>query len=93
MSRNTGDHEGPALITVSHESCLGCKWHEIIMVESGLCPIYYYYCNHPKSMLVHKSLVDPRSAWIGEDDHTPNWCPVKLAAQEAATPPTVGDQP
>lgn len=78
---NREAREGPTIVTVSHESCLGCKWHEMIMWKSGRNPVYHHYCNHPDSKWEHKSFVDPRSSWIGESNHTPAWCPVKQAAQ------------
>jgi len=89
MSRNTGDREGPALITVSHESCLGCKWHEQDMIKSSWRPEYQHSCNHPDADPRHRVYIDSYAARIGDSDRTPNWCPVKLAAQEAAEPPTV----
>ena len=55
-----------------YKSCGLCKWHQQKMIHSGRNPLYYHFCNHPRG---RDGLGEN---FIGENAHTPDWCPVGL---------------
>ena len=63
--------EGPRKVKIEYNSCFGCIHHDYRMIHSGMHPLYSNNCNHPKSEKAFSYMGN-----IGEEDKTPDWCPI-----------------
>ena len=71
--------EGPTKIEYSAYHCTGCKWLCSKLFMSGPRPIYNYFCTHEgaDNGLPFVPLFEGEDNMIGENDYTPDWCPIK----------------
>ena len=70
------NREGPLKIKIPMTfkfDCLGCKYHDMRMVRSGLDPVYRHDCTHPEAPKSPMKLSFTGN--IGKTTDTPDWCP------------------
>jgi len=69
-ARREALNDGPSFLD-GRMRCTLCKWHGQHMVRGGTHPAYHHYCNHVGTR------AEGLDGWLGWDDMTPPWCPVK----------------
>lgn len=70
---------GPSKLTISYQSCTGCRYLLRVIVRSGREPVYDNGCTHSGSPLFK---LNNRETPIGPEDKTPIWCPVLIEKDE-----------
>lgn len=78
------DQIGPTVYRVSRaeKRCGGCKYHFLEMIHSGRNPLYEHACLSPEAH--DRDMLNRRrnGRHIGDDDITPEWCPVEKINQK-----------
>ena len=67
--------DGPTIFQSMELRCGMCRHHSQSMQRSGRNPIYHHFCTHPNAGEGERIGALRRGHFIGESDHTPDWCP------------------